>query len=209
MFKEGNKALSKKQVQLNEGDFILQGRFGGSIRFTATPTPAEARKQKVFTLGEPGLPGSPMILMRVKNEDVTFEDIQKPQQLYTQEDLAVDDASLYLCSAQQLGIKLAVPEYEGDKQPSHPLASWGYIFDAIPPEEKVKKQSGAGQDGEESRGSTTSKQTTKPEDSNPSSANQEQTNPEPPANDNEGTNFNPATGTSGFDNNQSAEQPEP
>ena len=81
-----------------EGDIILEGRFGNSIRFGSTvPTLIDdevmwssQRKQDI---------GSPIICIR--NGQNPSSDPEIPNFEHTNEDINLDDSSIYLCSNQQ------------------------------------------------------------------------------------------------------------
>jgi hypothetical protein len=133
-----------KQVALNEGDFILQGRFGGSIRFAGTPIDSEIRDQD-WARGKKGVPGDPIILMRVDNDKGSFDDIETSG--FAETDLNVDASSLCITSTQQLPIDLAVPD-KGKK--AHPLASWANTY-GIEVKTDAKKTANKAKDGEGAR----------------------------------------------------------
>jgi len=122
IFKQtSGKPVVHKQLQLNEGDFILQGRFGGSIRFAGTPVDNEASKQE-WSQSKTGLPGDPIIMMRLSNSKGKFDDIE--QTIYETEDIQQDAASIYLTTTQQIPVQLSIPD-KGTK--THSLASWAYV----------------------------------------------------------------------------------
>lgn len=145
LFKGVNsKPIVHKQLQLNEGDFILQGRFGGSIRFAGTPIDTKAKEQE-WSKNKTGAPGDPIILMRLSNAKGKFNDIETT--LYETENVEEDAASLYLTTTQQIPIKLAIPE-KGDLV--HSLASWAYTYGVTVGVEAVNT-AGRAQDGEAAR----------------------------------------------------------
>jgi|TARA_R110001592_G_scaffold353551_1_gene652498 hypothetical protein len=133
-----------KQIALNEGDFILQGRFGGSIRFAGTPIDSEIRGQD-WARGKKGVPGDPIILMRVDNDKGTFDDLEESS--LTVADLNEDASSLCITSTQQLPLDLAIPD-KGKK--AHPLASWANTY-GIEVKTDAKKTANKAKDGEASR----------------------------------------------------------
>lgn len=89
-FREGTDVKIYKQIQPLEGDFILQGRFGNSIRFGSTST-ATADKGP-WKLGKSG---DPVLVLRVDGEYTTTVD-----DMYVSEDVNADDASIYMTSTQ-------------------------------------------------------------------------------------------------------------
>ena len=145
LFKGFNsKPIVHKQLQLNEGDFILQGRFGGSIRFAGTPIDKEASKQE-WSKNKTGAPGDPIILMRLSNAKGNYNNIEST--IYETENTDNDAASLYLTTTQQIPIKLAIPE-KGDLV--HSLATWAYTYGVTVGVDAVNT-AGRAQDGEAAR----------------------------------------------------------
>ena len=134
-----------KQLLPNEGDFILQGRFGGSIRFTGTPTDAQVNNQ-LWAEGRVGRVGDPITILRVSNA-VVEDKTNVPTESYDVEDINTDAASIYMTTTQQVGLELAVPE-KGDKV--HPLASWAYTY-GIEFNTSIDNITKNVKDGEESR----------------------------------------------------------
>ena len=144
-FKSTNgKPQVHKQLALNEGDFILQGRFGGSIRFSGTPIDSEVRDQE-WAEGKKGAPGDPIILMRVDNDKGTFDNLDTDG--FGQEAMGEDASSLYVTSTQQIPLELAVPD-KGKK--AHPLASWANTY-GIEVKTDIGKAANKAKDGESAR----------------------------------------------------------
>ena len=87
-------------LQLFEGDVVIEGRSGNSVRLSSTINGLTGiTKQPTWTLGNPGDPI--MILSNTKKNSSTkgfrIEDINK------------DDSSIYLTSTQRIPLKLAGP----------------------------------------------------------------------------------------------------
>lgn len=87
-------------LQLFEGDIVLEGRSGNSIRLSSTVTGVTSiTKQPTWSLGSPGDPI--MIISNTKKniggKGFRIEDINK------------DDSSIYLTSTQRIPLKLAGP----------------------------------------------------------------------------------------------------
>jgi hypothetical protein len=87
-------------LQLFEGDVVIEGRSGNSVRLSSTVNGLTGiTKQPTWTLGNPGNPI--MILSNTKKNSSTkgfrIEDINK------------DDSSIYLTSTQRIPLKLAGP----------------------------------------------------------------------------------------------------
>mgnify|MGYP003627546721 FL=1 len=138
------KPIVRKQVSLNEGDFILQGRFGGSIKFAGTPIDSQVRDQQ-WAEGKKGTPGDPIVLVRVDNGRADFD--QLPKTAIEVEDINEDATSMYLTSTQQIPLELAIPD-KGKK--AHPLASWANTY-GIEVATDIKKAANKAKDGEAAR----------------------------------------------------------
>lgn len=87
-----------KQLAPDEGDFILQGRFGNSIRFGSTK-PKQTTKNG---WSEKGVEGDGIMVFRV-DRDVTSDE----KAMLVSEDGDKDDALIYMCSSQNVPITLA------------------------------------------------------------------------------------------------------
>ena len=105
--KSGNDIKVYKQLIPEEGDFILQGRFGTSVRFSSTQE--EKKVSPLSLLGSnqnkevsTGLPGDGIIKFRVDRQYATNE-----TDMMTKEDLNKDDSSLYMCTSQRIELNLA------------------------------------------------------------------------------------------------------
>lgn len=130
VFKDGaSSPVIHKQMQPFEGDYILQGRFGNSIRFGSTPTDASADSGPTWTAKRRGKPGDSIITIRVNNEIVSKNKVKTD--LYDLEDINEDAASIYLTTTQEIPFALAVPDKGGRE---HPLASWAYVYGVAAPE---------------------------------------------------------------------------
>lgn len=129
VFKDSNsKPIIHKQIQPFEGDYILQGRFGNSIRFGSTPTDNAADSGPTWTSKRRGKPGDSIITIRVSNDTVQPKDVKKD--IYDLEDINEDAASIYLTTTQEIPFALAVPD-KGNRE--HPLASWAYVYGVSAP----------------------------------------------------------------------------
>ena len=104
-----NKPKVYKQLRPYEGDFILQGRFGTSIRHTATLPKADNPWKSTGTAGDG------MIIFRADRDSTS-----KESDMLTQEDINVDDASIYMCTSQKIELDLACSKY---------MRSWAATFD--------------------------------------------------------------------------------
>jgi hypothetical protein len=93
-----NKIKIHKQLQPFEGDFILQGRYGNSIRFGATALTTKAP----WTDGTTGVSGDPVIAIRVDRQTTDQEN-----DMFVVEDINNDDTSIYLTTSQPVKLNLA------------------------------------------------------------------------------------------------------
>lgn len=124
-----SKPVIHKQLRPYEGDYIIQGRYGNSIRFGGTPADRNADNNAAWAAKKAGQPGDAIITIRLSNE--TIKANQANTDLYDIEDINDDAASIYLTSTQEVPIKLAVPD-KGNRE--HPLASWAYTYGISSPQ---------------------------------------------------------------------------
>lgn len=83
-----------------EGDLLLEGRWGNSIRFSST-TPNKTINNPWSTQGEIG---SPITIIRNKQSNF---DLNPDPWVPTYEDINNDGSSIYLCSGQDIPLELA------------------------------------------------------------------------------------------------------
>lgn len=102
MFKDQqNQIKIFKQLRPFEGDFILQGRFGNSMRFGSTSATSNT-PWAPLTSGAPGMSGDPITIIRVDRDNTT-----SAADMLTVEDINNDDSSLYICSSQRVELNLS------------------------------------------------------------------------------------------------------
>ena len=94
---DNNQSKIFKQLQPFEGDFILQGRFGNTLRLGST-NPIE---QSPWSKGG-GASGDPIVILRVDRAVTVGE-----QDMLTVEDPDLDDASIYMSSSQTIATTLS------------------------------------------------------------------------------------------------------
>jgi len=87
-----------KQLAPDEGDFILQGRFGNSIRFGSTTNKTKTKNN----WSSDGSEGDGIMVFRVDREKTSDE-----KAMLVNEDGNSDDAIIYMCSSQNIPIDLA------------------------------------------------------------------------------------------------------
>lgn len=103
-----------KQLEPQEGDYIMQGRFGTSIRFSSTSP--SANNQTPWNSNNPaGVSGDGIIVLRADRDSTTEE-----KSMLTNENVDVDDSSIYLCTSQKVEMTLAC---------SKRLLSWRARYD--------------------------------------------------------------------------------
>lgn len=124
-----SKPIIHKQLRPFEGDYIIQGRYGNTIRFGGTPADRNAEDNAAWATKKAGQPGDPIITIRLSNE--TIKANKAGTELYDIEDINEDAASIYLTSTQEIPLKLAVPD-KGNRE--HPLASWAYTYGISSPQ---------------------------------------------------------------------------
>lgn len=83
-----------------EGDVLLEGRWGQSIRFSSTTTP----KQPTNSWSSQGESGSPITIIRNRQTSI---DISNEPWVPIYEDINNDGSSIYLCSGQDIPLELA------------------------------------------------------------------------------------------------------
>lgn len=94
----GGGVKEKSPLRPYEGDFILQGRFGSSIRFGST----SANRTDNQWSEKGGAPGNPLTIVtanRTKGSDLVTEDVNK------------NDSTVYLCSSQTIPVELHTSKY--------------------------------------------------------------------------------------------------
>ena len=85
------------------GDYIIEGRFGNSIRFTSTNRQPDDFKDIQSPWSREGNNGSPLTIIRNGQQSTSGFDQFLP--LY--EDIDKDDSSIYMTTTQNIGITLA------------------------------------------------------------------------------------------------------
>lgn len=97
---EGKTSIQK----LREGDKIIEGRFGGSIKFTSTIASDKTQDETYgdkFKNNNLSAEGDPMVVIKSDRRPVTTE------LTYTDDNPNLDDVSVYLTTSQIIPIKLA------------------------------------------------------------------------------------------------------
>jgi hypothetical protein len=118
--KPGNTFREKSNIRNlfpNEGDVIIEGRFGNSIRFSSTAKQSKENKDVESPWSTEGREGNPITIIR-NGQSKADLDFNNWFPIY--EDIQNDDSSIYLTSGQTIPVVLA----------SNNFASFG--IDAIP-----------------------------------------------------------------------------
>lgn len=97
--KHNTKALEGKRSieKLREGDKILEGRYGGSIKFSST---IAADNTQTFKKGG-SLDGDPLVIIKANRKE------QTPTLVHVDDKPNEDDVSIYMTTSQTVSIKLA------------------------------------------------------------------------------------------------------
>ena len=115
-----------KRLRPYDGDTILQGRFGNSIRLGSTitnpnnygqpslltsPATEDEAKNNESTWSSTGLAGDPIIIMRTRQpEDIELDLTRENFEQLTVEDINSDGSSIYLCQNQTINLKLQIAD---------------------------------------------------------------------------------------------------
>tara|TARA_R110000868_G_scaffold92791_9_gene257397 strand:+ start:2913 stop:4523 length:1611 start_codon:yes stop_codon:yes gene_type:complete len=94
----GSGVKEKSPLRPYEGDFILQGRFGSSIRFGST----SANRSDNQWSDKGGAPGNPLTIVtanRTKGSDLITEDVNK------------NDSTVYICTSQTIPVELCTSKH--------------------------------------------------------------------------------------------------
>jgi hypothetical protein len=89
-----------KTLLPEEGDFIVEGRFGNSIRLSSS-TPTKKNNNNIWSSTE--VDGNPIII--ISNNHNNNQD--SSPWIPSQEDINIDGSSIYLCSKQEIPIDYA------------------------------------------------------------------------------------------------------
>ena len=119
--KPGNTFQEKSNIRNlfpNEGDIIIEGRFGNSIRFGSTAKQSKENKDVESPWSTEGQNGEPITIIRNGQSQVDLPNFNNWFPIY--EDIQNDDSSIYMTSGQTIPVALASTNF----------ASFG--IDAIP-----------------------------------------------------------------------------
>jgi len=93
---------SQNALQLFEGDVVIEGRSGNSVRLSSTiNNTSRVTKQPTWTLGDPG---DPILIISNTKKNTSTKD-----KGFRIEDINEDDSSIYLTSTQRISLVLAGP----------------------------------------------------------------------------------------------------
>lgn len=94
-----NKTKIYKQLRPQEGDFIIQGRFGNSIRLGSTSARGTSNE---WNDSNAGVAGDGIMILRVDRDNTIQE-----KSMLVSEAADNDDASIYMCTSQLIPLTLA------------------------------------------------------------------------------------------------------
>lgn len=112
-----------KHLRPYDGDIIMQGRFGNSIRLGSTVATAGSTNPygsiqdaatglnsdiNNSTWSSEGASGDPIIIMRTAKIDNIKYDINEPNDIFTIENINQDGSSMYLCENQKVEVELQI-----------------------------------------------------------------------------------------------------
>lgn len=112
-----------KHLRPYDGDIVMQGRFGNSIRLGSTiaspgnNNPYGSQLDAITntntelnnsTWSTEGATGDPIIIMRTAKVDNIKFDTNQPEEIFTVENINEDGSSLYLCENQKVEVELQV-----------------------------------------------------------------------------------------------------
>jgi len=130
-FKEGSSEKIYKQLKPFEGDFILQGRFGNSIRLSSTTAKEKVGQTPWKSYGPSG---DPIMVLRVNDGSTT-----KMDDMWVYEDISKDQSSMYLTTNQNVELSLQCTAKMKSWLAVYELANNGAL-DKIPSDSKLYEQ---------------------------------------------------------------------
>jgi len=113
----------------NEGDVIIEGRFGNSIRFGSTAKQSEENKDVENPWSTTGQNGSPITIIRNGQSKV---DIDFNNWFPIYEDVQNDDSSIYMTSGQTIPINLASKNFASFGADAVPVANTTKLLQNVP-----------------------------------------------------------------------------
>ena len=130
--KPGNTFQEKATIRNlfpNEGDIIIEGRFGNSIRFGSTAKQSEENKNVESPWSTEGQNGNPITIIRNGQSQV---DLPFTNWYPIYEDIQNDDSSIYMTSGQTIPVALASTNFASFGIDAIPVANTTKLFQEVP-----------------------------------------------------------------------------
>ena len=130
--KPGNTFEEKANIRNlfpNEGDVIIEGRFGNSIRFGSTAKQSEENKNVESPWSTEGREGNPITIIRNGQSQV---DLPFSNWFPIYEDIQNDDSSIYMTSGQLIPVTLASTNFASFGVDAIPIANTTKLLQDVP-----------------------------------------------------------------------------
>ena len=130
--KPGNTFEEKANIRNlfpNEGDVIIEGRFGNSIRFGSTAKQSEENKNVESPWSTEGREGNPITIIRNGQSQV---DLPFSNWFPIYEDIQNDDSSIYMTSGQTIPVTLASTNFASFGVDAIPIANTTKLLQDVP-----------------------------------------------------------------------------
>ena len=130
--KPGNTFQEKANIRNlfpNEGDVIVEGRFGNSIRFGSTAKQSEENKDVESPWSTEGQNGEPITIIRNGQSQV---DLPLNNWFPIYEDIQNDDSSIYMTSGQTIPVALASTNFVSFGVDAIPVSNTTKLLQDIP-----------------------------------------------------------------------------
>lgn len=130
--KPGNTFEEKANIRNlfpNEGDVIIEGRFGNSIRFGSTAKQSEENKNVESPWSTEGREGNPITIIRNGQSQV---DLPFSNWFPIYEDIQNDDSSIYMTSGQLIPVTLASTNFASFGVDAIPISNTTKLLQDVP-----------------------------------------------------------------------------
>jgi len=130
--KPGNTFKEKANIRNlfpNEGDVIIEGRFGNSIRFGSTAKQSEENKNVESPWSTEGKEGNPITIIRNGQSQV---DLPFSNWFPIYEDIQNDDSSIYMTSGQLIPVTLASTNFASFGVDAIPISNTTKLLQDVP-----------------------------------------------------------------------------
>jgi len=130
--KPGNTFEEKANIRNlfpNEGDVIIEGRFGNSIRFGSTAKQSKENKNVESPWSTEGREGNPITIIRNGQSQV---DLPFSNWFPIYEDIQNDDSSIYMTSGQTIPVTLASTNFASFGVDAIPIANTTKLLQDVP-----------------------------------------------------------------------------